>query len=787
MSEQRGPDSFWKELRERRVVRVAALYGAVGWAVVQGAQTLQELLPVPDWTAQLVLVLLILGFPVALVLAWAFQLTKGGVTRTEASKSTAGHPSRLPFVAGLAVGIASVSAVAFVLSGDDAGPDRMPDVALSSDVVAVVPFRYSGPPDLAYFGEGVVDLLAARLSGEVGPRAVDPATIGAHWTELSEIDPANAGQRTAERLGAGLLLIGSIVADPAGLNVTATLKDVARGEDIASTEEQGPPSEIGLVLDRVAVALLSLSAGEAEESLDEITSTSTEAVEAYLLGQQAWREGRFDTSVRHFLRALEHDSTFALAAMGAADASTNSVLSSGGALQLAWRHRDRLSERDRIYLRARLGPRYPDPTTGEERVRAFLDAAAAIPDRAQVWYFLGDEYFHYRAGLADDWSELSESYFRRAVELDPRHGAALSHLDQVYTQRGDREATRANLAVYGSLNHPDSAVAIWARAKSAVLADDTTGWGAAVADALGSSDYRSPAWVAGLINSITSTPDTFVVRTAVELTERSLELPTTGNEDNARHQWAYRMYQLMGRPQQANAVLARYEAANGPIFASDRIRMLDGAFGTLEPAVAEAAAARIEESLRGRDPSELDPSSVLNLIALNLYRFERGSLDALPASIETLRVGGTGQPPARREAWETAALLFESLMHERLGDLDLAAEALQRMDESYVKGPAFGNRMGQQGMLFTVAGLYERLGDPEKALAVLDREWINFNIGDIYQARFARERGRLAALVGDTERAIREYRYYLTVRFDHEPGVAAEVEEVRRAYEALIG
>ena len=75
MSENGGKGSFWTELKERRVVRVAALYSIVGWGVFEASNTLTEVFPtLPPWTAQLVLVLVILGFPVALVLAWAGDL-----------------------------------------------------------------------------------------------------------------------------------------------------------------------------------------------------------------------------------------------------------------------------------------------------------------------------------------------------------------------------------------------------------------------------------------------------------------------------------------------------------------------------------------------------------------------------------------------------------------------------------------------------------------------------------------------------------------------------------------
>ena len=116
--------SFWNELKERRVVRVAVVYAVVAWAVLQVAEMLAGILSLPLWAPQLVLMLLTLGFPVALVMAWAFQMTSGGVQRADPLPE--GARSRLPFVAGLTVGMLSVSGVAFIFFGGEGADGEDP-------------------------------------------------------------------------------------------------------------------------------------------------------------------------------------------------------------------------------------------------------------------------------------------------------------------------------------------------------------------------------------------------------------------------------------------------------------------------------------------------------------------------------------------------------------------------------------------------------------------------------------------------------------------------------------
>src|ERR1700716_1240466 len=78
-----NPDSFFGELRRRNVYRVAAAYAIVSWLIIQIATQVFPVLEIPNWCVRLVIVLLALGFPVALILAWAFELTPEGIKRTE--------------------------------------------------------------------------------------------------------------------------------------------------------------------------------------------------------------------------------------------------------------------------------------------------------------------------------------------------------------------------------------------------------------------------------------------------------------------------------------------------------------------------------------------------------------------------------------------------------------------------------------------------------------------------------------------------------------------------------
>src|ERR1700747_3646947 len=86
--------NFFAELKRRNVYKVAAAYAVVSWLLIQIATQVFPFLEIPNWTIRFVIVLLALGFPIALILAWAFELTPEGIKRTESADELSSKPSR---------------------------------------------------------------------------------------------------------------------------------------------------------------------------------------------------------------------------------------------------------------------------------------------------------------------------------------------------------------------------------------------------------------------------------------------------------------------------------------------------------------------------------------------------------------------------------------------------------------------------------------------------------------------------------------------------------------------
>ena len=179
-------DNLFKELRRRNVVRVAGVYAVAGWVLVQIATTLEDSMNLPAWFDGVVVALLLIGLPIALIFAWAFELTPDGVVRTEDvpdGQSVTGETGRkldYAIIAGIVILVAmilmkdsdqgameadSIAGVdAVQKEGVDVSSDASPDFLLEKSI-AVLPFENRSPnADDAFFAAGVHDDLLTHLS-----------------------------------------------------------------------------------------------------------------------------------------------------------------------------------------------------------------------------------------------------------------------------------------------------------------------------------------------------------------------------------------------------------------------------------------------------------------------------------------------------------------------------------------------------------------------------------------------------------------------------------------------
>jgi TolB-like protein len=191
-------------------------------------------------------------------------------------------------------------------------------VTEEAETIAVLPFTASGP-GIEVLGEGMVDLLATNLQGVGGIKAVDPRLVLKRWAKRDAEEPGGMDEALAlgRDLDAGSVVMGSAVSAGGTVRLAADLYSVAGGERLGRAQVDGPADSILPLVDRLSVALLRdvWRSREPLPSLDiaSLTTDSIAALRAYLQGERYYRRFALDSALAAYTRAVEVDSTFALA------------------------------------------------------------------------------------------------------------------------------------------------------------------------------------------------------------------------------------------------------------------------------------------------------------------------------------------------------------------------------------------------------------------------------------------------------------------------------------------
>ena len=651
-----------------------------------------------------------------------------------------------------------------------------PDPAM----VAVVPFRVaSADPALYYLREGMLDLLAAKLTGEGGLRATDPRQLLDAWRKAGGSESAELSRdddlALARRLGAGRLLLGDVVGTPNRIVLTASLLGSSRGDSIAKLSVEGPPDSLAWLVDRLAARLLAETSSEGAAARASLTSTSLPALRAYLDGQAKMRRVDVMGAAKDFERALDADSTFALAALGLRMASSwygEATLQQRG-LDIAWRERARLSQRDQALLLAVAGPRYPEAPTAQELLQARERYLAMAPDRADAWYLLGDHIFHYGWVLnVPNPEERALESFRRASEIDSTYVVGYVHAlplslslgDTADARRFERLRLAADTSRYWYVLHR------WQKAY--VLGDSARAH--AIADSIDLSQYVYGMDQVAFYDG-TGTSD---VRRGIDT---ALKKENSDQSRRAIERLAHDFELVSGRPSSALAhLLASGDSAtdaNIPILEVRDALIADGDTTAARDAV--RALARWEAGPIASDSARRANQRAATRV-LEPWRLAHGDTSQTRRSIDRLRAIAHPLTGARKTEADVEIAAIEAMHADVAHSPDLRAITLHLDSLLRVLDYATANPGRTSFENLIAARLLEKVGDTRGALAAARRRtdaWVQNNP---YLATQLHEQGRLAALAGEREEAIRAYRHYLAFRTDVDPALRPQVEAVRR-------
>jgi TolB-like protein/Flp pilus assembly protein TadD len=312
--------SFFTELKRRNVYKVAVTYAVVAWLLIQVATQVFPFFEIPNWVVRLVVLLFAIGFPIALILAWAFELTPEGVKRTETFDKSGVAPSKKKvWVYVVAVG-AALSVGLFFL-GRYTASNRFASAALPEKSIAVLPFaNLSSDPDNAYFVAGIQDEIITRLA-----KITDLKVISCGSTQRFKSAPDDVAA-VAKQLGVANILEGSVqrAADQIRINVQL-IKAESDGHLWADTFDRKLTDIFQIeseIAKTIAETLQAKLTGSEQHAIAVRPTENTEAHQLYLRGRYFWNKrtaGDFKTAVGYFQQAVEKDPGFALAYAGLAD------------------------------------------------------------------------------------------------------------------------------------------------------------------------------------------------------------------------------------------------------------------------------------------------------------------------------------------------------------------------------------------------------------------------------------------------------------------------------------
>ncbi|MDX2479977.1 MAG: tetratricopeptide repeat protein, partial [Desulfuromusa sp.] len=318
--------SFFEELKRRNVIRVAIAYGVASWFILQLADVVLENIGAPEWVMQTVMMVLAAGLPLAVIFAWAFEMTPEGikkekdVDRTQSITSTTGRKLDRMIIGILTVTVAYLLIDKLVLQDSPPAPtESVQSASLETETpidtgpsVAVLPFiNMSGDKENEYFSDGLTETLLHML-------AQLPDLRVAARTSSFAFKGKDAGiAEIAEILGVAHVLEGSVQKAGNRVRITAQLIRAEDGFHIWSQSYDRDLDDIFAIQDEIAKDVagaldISLLGGSSQPTISVNTSNLT-AYESYLRGleQQAiFSYGSLELAENHFKQALAHDPDF---------------------------------------------------------------------------------------------------------------------------------------------------------------------------------------------------------------------------------------------------------------------------------------------------------------------------------------------------------------------------------------------------------------------------------------------------------------------------------------------
>ena len=412
-----NPRNFFSELKRRNVYKVAVAYAVVGWLVVQVSSTILPTFHAPEWVVQTLVVLVALGFPIALVIAWAFELTPEGVKRTEEGAGPPVGKARKSHAWIYVVILGAVLSTGLFFLGrhsarNNAAP-RQSEATIGSSIpqksIAVLPFEnLSDDKNTAYFADGIQDEILTKLAGISDLKVISRTSTAKYKSKPEDL------KTVSQQLGVATVLEGSVQKAGGKVRVIVQFIDARTDSHLWAKTYDRDLADVFAIQSEIAQEIADslqakLSPAEAR-TLATAPTKDPAAYDFFLKGEHEHRAAHsaqtselFDRAAAWYRDAIARDPKFALAM---------------AQLVVCRLRRHWLVE--------------PAPEAELREIGIIAqDALTLAPDLAEAHVALG--VFHYY-GSRNYEPALAE--FRRALELQPNNSEAIQFAGFVYRRQG---------------------------------------------------------------------------------------------------------------------------------------------------------------------------------------------------------------------------------------------------------------------------------------------------------------------------------------------------------------
>jgi len=404
--------NFFSELKRRNVYKVAVAYGVAAWLTIQAASIFFPAFNAPQWAMQIVILILVVGFPIALVFSWAFEITPEGIVREseiDPAKSIARKTGRKIVAITAVVAVIATGLFVFRMVGTDRRAGRSGDseiegrrnASLPQKSIAVLPFvDLSQAHDQEYFCDGISEEILDALAKVEGLRVVARTSSFSFKGKNADVG------EIAQKLNVQNILEGSLRREGNRIRVTAQLVSARDGFHIWSDTFERELQGVFAVQDEITRSIVDALKMKLAVVPPAHARQNTEAYDLYLQGlylSNKSDEESLRKSLSLFQRALDIDPNFARAWTGIA----------------------------KVWLS--LADAYVRPLEAYPRVKEAASRALALDERdAEAHCYLGETKRILDRDLAGEEAEL-----KRALEIDPNSAPAHLFMALVKTVQGD--------------------------------------------------------------------------------------------------------------------------------------------------------------------------------------------------------------------------------------------------------------------------------------------------------------------------------------------------------------